>query len=103
MRCSATFLNEAIRLSSELMPNERSAMKLLPVTACAMALSISMSAAQTQSTPGAGKGYLAAKLNRNEIDTSRVENDLRHVFETCHSHPDMTIVAAFRTLRPKGH
>jgi hypothetical protein len=24
-------------------------------------------------------------------------------FETCHGHPDMTIVAAFKTLRPKGH
>ena len=48
-------------------------------------------------------GYLAAKLNRNIIDTSRIENDLRHVFETCHGHPDMTIVAAFKTLRPKGH
>jgi hypothetical protein len=47
-------------------------------------------------------GYLAAKLNRNEIDTSRIENDLRHVFETCHQHPDMTIVAAFRTLRQKN-
>ena len=48
-------------------------------------------------------GYLAAKLNRNTIDTSRIENDLRHVFETCHGHPDMTIVAAFKTLRSKGH
>jgi hypothetical protein len=48
-------------------------------------------------------GYLAAKLNRTEIDTSRIENDLRHVFETCHSHPDMTIVAAFKTLRPRSH
>jgi hypothetical protein len=127
-------------------------MKLLPMTACAMALSLSMGAAQTQLTPGAGAGdnatppstsaapsdpvapeghwnvasaqcrallgesdddraaigmfyygYLAAKLNRNIIDTSRIENDLRHVFETCHGHPDMTIVAAFKTLRPKGH
>ena len=125
-------------------------MKLLPPTICAMALSVSMGAAQTQSTPGAGTtatpqstaaapsdpiapgghwnvasaqcrallgesdddraaigmfyyGYLAAKLNRNIIDTSRIENDLRHVFETCHSQPDMTIVAAFKTLRPKGH
>jgi hypothetical protein len=124
-------------------------MKLLPTTICAMALSLSMGAAQTQSNPGSGNtatppstaapsdpvapgghwnvasaqcrallgesdddraaigmfyyGYLAAKLNRNAIDTSRIENDLRHVFETCHSQPDMTIVAAFKTLRPKGH
>jgi hypothetical protein len=47
-------------------------------------------------------GYLSAKLNFNMIDTSRIENDLRHVFETCHQHPDMTIVAAFRTLRQKN-
>jgi hypothetical protein len=44
-------------------------------------------------------GYLAAKLNFTMIDTSRIEGDLRHVFETCHDHPDMTIVDAFRTLR----
>jgi hypothetical protein len=35
-------------------------------------------------------------LNLNVINTSRIEGDLRHVFETCHNHPDMTIVAAFR-------
>ena len=46
-------------------------------------------------------GYLSAKLNFTVIDTSRIEGDLRHVFETCHEHPDMTIVDAFRTLRPK--
>ena len=123
-------------------------MKLFPTTACAMALTISLSAAQTQSTPGVDNasappptaapsdpiapsghwnvagaqcrallgesdddraaigmfyyGYLSAKLNFNMIDTSRIENDLRHVFETCHQHPDMTIVAAFRTLRQKN-
>ena len=44
-------------------------------------------------------GYLAAKLNLDVIDTSRIEGDLRHVLETCRDHPDMTIVAAFRTLR----
>ena len=33
---------------------ERIAMKLLPMTACAMALSVSIAAAQTQSNPGAG-------------------------------------------------
>jgi hypothetical protein len=44
-------------------------------------------------------GYLAARLNLNLIDTSRIEGDLRHVFETCRDHPDMTIVAAFTTLR----
>jgi hypothetical protein len=48
-------------------------------------------------------GYLAAKLNLNIIDTSRIEGDLRHVFETCRDHPDMTIVAAFRTLRQNSH
>jgi hypothetical protein len=48
-------------------------------------------------------GYLAAKLNLNVIDTSRIEGDLRHVFETCRDHPDMTIVAAFRTLRQNSH
>ena len=48
-------------------------------------------------------GYLAAKLNFIVIDTSRIEGDLRHVFETCRDHPDMTIVDAFRTLRAKGH
>jgi curli biogenesis system outer membrane secretion channel CsgG len=44
-------------------------------------------------------GYLAAKQNFNIIETSRIENDLRRVFEACHNHPDMTIVAAFRTLK----
>ncbi len=44
-------------------------------------------------------GYLAAKLNLNVIDTSRIEGDLRHVFETCRDHRAMTIVAAFETLR----
>jgi hypothetical protein len=124
-------------------------MKLFATTACAMMLGISMSAAQTQTTPGNDNaanqtpaaapsdpiapgghwnvaaaqcrallgesdddraaigmfyyGYLSAKLNFNIIDTSRIENDLRHVFETCHQHPDMTIVAAFRTLRQKNH
>jgi hypothetical protein len=123
-------------------------MKLIPTVACALALSVSMSAAQTQSTPGNNNtaspppasapsdpiapgghwnvadarcrallgesdddraaigmfyyGYLSAKLNFNVIDTSRIENDLRHVFERCHEHPDMTIVAAFRTLRQKN-
>ena len=123
-------------------------MKLLPTTACAMALSLSVSAAQTQSTPGAGNtptqppaaapsdpiapsghwnvadarcrallgesdddraaigmfyyGYLAAKLNLNFVDTSRIENDLRNVFETCRDHPEMTIVAAFKTLRQRA-
>jgi hypothetical protein len=48
-------------------------------------------------------GYLAAKLSLNIIDTSRIEGDLRHVFETCRDHPDMTIVAAFKTLRQNGH
>jgi hypothetical protein len=121
-------------------------MKLIWMTTCAMALSISVSAAQTPSTPGGGGtptaplaaaptsdpiapaghwnvahaqcrailgesdddraaigmfyyGYLAAKLNFTVIDTSRIEGDLRHVFETCRDHPDMTIVDAFRTLR----
>jgi HdeA/HdeB family len=121
-------------------------MKLIRTTACAMALGISIGAAQTPSNSG-GKnaattppaasapsdpiapaghwnvaqarcrailtesdddratigmfyyGYLAAKLNLNVIDTSRIEGDLRHVFETCRDHPDMTIVAAFKTLR----
>jgi hypothetical protein len=123
-------------------------MKLFPTTVCAMALGISLSAAQPHSTPGNNNtapppteaapsdpiapgghwnvadarcrallgesdddraaigmfyyGYLSAKLNFNMIDTSRIENDLRHVFETCHQHPDMTIVAAFRTLRQKN-
>jgi hypothetical protein len=123
-------------------------MKLFPTMACVMALSVSLGAAQTQSTPGGGNaatrppaaapsdpiapgghwnvadarcrallgesdddraaigmfyyGYLSAKLNFNMIDTSRIENDLRHVFETCHQRPDMTIVAAFRTLRQKN-
>ena len=48
-------------------------------------------------------GYLAAKLNFTVIDTSRIEGDLRHVFETCRDHPDMTIVDAFRTLRGRRH
>jgi hypothetical protein len=47
-------------------------------------------------------GYLAAKLNLNVINTSRIEGDLRHVFETCGDHPNMTIVAAFKTLRQKN-
>jgi hypothetical protein len=46
-------------------------------------------------------GYLSARLNFTVIDTSRIEGDLRHVFETCHEHPDMTIVDAFRTLRSR--
>jgi hypothetical protein len=118
-------------------------MRLIWTTTCAMALSISFSAAQTPSAPGGSNaattppaasdpiapaghwnvaeagcrailsesdddravigmfyyGYLAAKLNLNVIDTSRIEGDLHHVFETCRDHPDMTIVAAFRTLR----
>jgi hypothetical protein len=121
-------------------------MKLIPMTACAMALTISIGAAQTPSgsgrsntatTPPAASassdpiaptgrwdvaqagcrailresdddraiigmfyyGYLAAKLNLNVINTSRIEGDLRHVFDTCRNHPDMTIVAAFKTLR----
>ena len=122
-------------------------MKLFPTTACVMALSVSLGAAQTLSTPGGDNaatrppaaasdpiapgghwnvgdarcrallgesnddraaigmfyyGYLSAKLNFNMIDTSRIENDLRHVFETCHQRPDMTIVAAFRTLRQEN-
>jgi hypothetical protein len=48
-------------------------------------------------------GYLAAKLDSNLIDTSRIEGDLRRVFETCRNHPDITIVAAFRTLRQNSH
>jgi hypothetical protein len=43
-------------------------------------------------------GYLAAKLDSNLIDTSRIEGDLRRVLETCRNHPDITIVAAFRTV-----
>jgi hypothetical protein len=125
-------------------------MRLIWTTTCAMALSISLSAAQTPSASGdsnaatpppaaatssdpiapAGHwnvaqagcrailsepdddraaigmfyyGYLAAKLNLNTIDTSRIEGDLRHVFETCRDHPEMTIVAAFRTLRQKSY
>lgn len=126
-------------------------MKLILTTACAMGLSICVSAAQTPPASGGNSapttpppasapspavgsepiapaghwnvaqarcsailtesdddraavgmfyyGYIAAKLNRNVINTSRIEGDLRHVFETCHSHPDMTIVAAFETLR----
>jgi len=125
-------------------------MRLIWTTTCAMALSISLSAAQTPSASGgsnaatpppatatssdpiapAGRwnvaqagcrailsesdddraaigmfyyGYLTAKLNLNVIDTSRIEGDLRHVFETCRDHPDMTIVAVFRTLRQNSH
>ena len=121
-------------------------MKLILTTICAMALSISISAAQTPSTSGGSNaatappatsapsdpiapaghwdvaqagcrailaesdddraaigmfyyGYLAAKLNLNLINTSRIEGDLGHVFETCRDHPEMTIVAAFKTLR----
>ncbi|MBV8614330.1 MAG: hypothetical protein JOY66_11250 [Acetobacteraceae bacterium] len=122
-------------------------MRLTWTTACALALSISVSAAQTPSPSGGGSaattpppasppaddpiapaghwdvaqagcrailgesdddraaigmfyyGYLAAKLNLGVIDTSRIEGDLRHVLETCRDHPDMTIVAAFKTLR----
>ena len=121
-------------------------MDLIRTTACALALSISISAAQTPSASGTSKtatmppsrpdpiapgghwnvaqagcrailsesdddrafigmfyyGYLAAKLNLDVIDTSRIEGDLRHVFETCRDHPDMTIVAAFKTLRENG-
>jgi hypothetical protein len=47
-------------------------------------------------------GYLAAKLNFAIIDTSRIEDNLRHVFDTCRDHPDMTIVAAFETLRHRS-
>ena len=125
-------------------------MKMIWTTTCAMALSISLSAAQapptsagsdpTTTSPAASTssdpiapaghwnvaqagcrailnesdddravigmfyyGYLAAKLNLNIIDTSRIEADLRHVFETCRDRPDMTIVAAFRTLRQNSH
>jgi len=125
-------------------------MRLIWTTTCAMALSISLSAAQTPPAAGGSNsattppaaatssdpialaghwnvaqagcrailsepdddraaigmfyyGYLAAKLNLNVIDTSRIEGDLRHVFETCRDHPDMTIVAAFRTLRQNSH
>ena len=125
-------------------------MRLIWTTTCAMALSISLSAAQTPSASGGSNaattppaastssdpiapaghwnvaqagcrailsesdddravigmfyyGYLAAKLNLNIIDTSRIEGDLRHVFETCRDHPEMTIVAAFRTLRQNSH
>lgn len=121
-------------------------MKLIRTTVCAMALSISISAAQTPSASGGSTaattplaasapsdpiapaghwnvaqaqcraivgesdddraaiamfyyGYLAAKLNFDVIDTSRIEGDLRHVFEACRDHPDITIVAAFKTLR----
>jgi hypothetical protein len=126
-------------------------MRLIWTTTCAMALSISLSAAQTPPSASGGSnvattppaastssdpiapagrwnvaqagcrailsesdddraaigmfyyGYLAAKLNLNVIDTSRIEGDLHHVFETCRDHPDMTIVAAFRTLRQNSH
>jgi hypothetical protein len=125
-------------------------MRLIWMTTCTMALSISLSAAKTPSASGGSNaattppaaatssdpiapaghwnvaqagcrailsesdddraaigmfyyGYLAAKLNLNVIDTSRIEGDLRHVFETCRDHPDMTIVAAFRTLRQNSH
>ena len=124
-------------------------MKLFTTTACTMALGLSLSAAEAQSTPGNNNaanqppatassdpiapeghwnvgaaqcrallgepdddraaigmfyyGYLSARLNFNIIDTTRIENDLRHVFETCRQHPDMTIVASFRTLRQKNH
>jgi hypothetical protein len=124
-------------------------MKLIPMTVCAMVLSISISSAQTPPAPGGGAtpaqppvasppsdpiapaghwnvaqagcrallvesdddraaigmfyyGYLAAKLNFTAVDTSRIEDDLRHVFETCRDHPDMTIVGAFRTLRSRS-
>ena len=125
-------------------------MRLTWTTACALALSISVSAAQTPFPSGGGGaattpppasapandpiapaghwdvaqagcrailresdddraaigmfyyGYLAAKLNLDVIDTSRIEGDLRHVLETCRDHPDMTIVAAFKTLRQDG-
>jgi hypothetical protein len=46
-------------------------------------------------------GYIAAKLNFTVIDTTRIEGDLRHVFETCKNHPEMTIVDAFETLRQR--
>jgi hypothetical protein len=125
-------------------------MRLIWMTTSAMALSISLSAAQTPPASGGGNaaptppvastssdpiapaghwdvaqarcrailsesdddraaigmfyyGYLAAKLDLNVIDTSRIEGDLRRVFETCRDHPDITIVAAFRTLRQNGH
>jgi hypothetical protein len=128
---------------------EGTPMGLIRTTVCAMALSISIGAAQTLSASGGSKaattppaasapsdpiapaghwnvahagcrailsesdddraaigmfyyGYLAAKLNLNVIDTSRIEGDLRHVFETCRDHPEMTIVAAFKTLRKKN-
>jgi hypothetical protein len=42
-------------------------------------------------------GYCAANLNFTVIDMSRIEGNLRHVFETCRDHPDLTIVDDFRT------
>jgi hypothetical protein len=122
-------------------------MRLIWTTTCAMALSVSVSAAQTPFASGGDSaatpppaastspdpiapaghwnvaqaqcrtilsepdddravigmfyyGYLAAKLNLSIIDTSRIEGDLRQVFEMCRDHPDRTIVAAFRNL---GH
>ena len=109
-------------------------MKLILTTTRAVALSISISAAQTPSTSGGSNaatappatsapsdpiapaghwdvaqagcrailaesdddraaigmfyyGYLAAKLNLNVINTSRIEGDLRHVFETVGTTP----------------
>jgi hypothetical protein len=122
-------------------------MKLIRMIMCVMALSASISVAQTPPSPGSSStpappaasppsdpiapaghwnvaqarcrallgesdddraaigmfyyGYLAAKLNFTVVDTSRIEGDLRHVFETCRDHPDMSIADAFRTLRSR--
>ena len=124
-------------------------MRLIWTTTCAMALSISLSAAQTPSASGgsnaatpppatatasdpiapAGRWNVAqagcrailseldetgrrsgcllwvprgqAEFERHRHVTD--QGDLRHVFETCRGHPDMTIVAAFRTLRQNSH
>src|SRR3569833_2461797 len=125
-------------------------MRLIWTTTCAMALGISLSAAQTPPASGGSNaaatppatsppsdpiapaghwnvaqagcrailsepdddraaigmfyyGYLAAKLNLNVIDTSRIEVNLHQKNKTSRDHPDMTIVAAFRTLRQNSH
>jgi hypothetical protein len=48
-------------------------------------------------------GYLAAKDNIRTVDTSKIEDNIRHVMKQCSATPSMTVPEAFRqALRPHG-
>jgi hypothetical protein len=49
-------------------------------------------------------GYLAAKDNIRTVDTSKIEDNIRHVVQQCSTTPGMTVPEAFRlALRPHEH